>query len=309
MKQSRPKPLEVSDVTDVLARFHALVAIGLAAIAGPSWVQAAPATLGDQSQAIAPGPGQDPVLMSHAAVYDVALIKASQTEGVRGASGRLTYTFLDRCDGYTIESELDASIAYSSGVTNHIVQRYAGWESTDGTRSTFSMRVYDNDELEDSYTGSVELDADGAGRAVYRGADVVTYDLPRGTVLSTSQIRGLIRAGRANAPLVAEPVMDGAFDQGPYRVTGYIAPLRQAAEESLEAQVSTGPTSNDGLLKGGYWPVSLAYFPLAGKAETPDYELSMHLQSNGIVRYMTQDFITYTLSFDLASVRALPGGC
>jgi hypothetical protein len=171
------------------------------------------------------------------------------------------------------------------------------------------MRVYDNDELEDSYTGSVELTAGGAGRAVYRGADVVTYDLPRGTVLSTTQVRELIRAGRENRPLVAEPVMDGAFDQGPYRVTGFIAPLRSVGPETLESQVAiTAPTDRE-LVEGGYWPVNLAYFPLTGTAETPDYELSMHLQGNGIVRYMAQDFVTYTLSFDLASVRVLPGGC
>jgi hypothetical protein len=270
---------------------------------------AAPATPSDQSQVIAPVETLEPVLVSHTAVYDVALIRATQTEGVRGASGRLTYTFRDRCDGYTIETELDANLAYSSGLTNHVIQRYAGWESKDGLRSTFRMSVYDNDELEDAYTGSVELNADGSGRAYYRGDEAVTYELPPGTVLSTRQLKGLIRSGRDNAALVAEPVMDGSFDQGPYRATGFISPMRSVGAESLEALVSTANPDDRALLQGGYWPITLAYFPLLGATETPDYELSLQLQSNGIVRFMAQDFVTYTLSFELAAVRALPGGC
>lgn len=286
-----------------------VLAAALLLSAGPAHAAAAaPAVPSDPARAAMPLEAFEPELASHTAVYDIALTRAAQTNGVRGATGRLTYTFQDQCDGYTVESEFNADIAYSSGLTSHVVQRYAGWESKDGRRSTFRMSVYDNDELEDSYTGSVELAPDLSGRAVYRGGDTVTYALPAGTLLSTAHLQHLIRVGRSQSGVVADTVMDGAFDQGPHRVTGFVGPMRAATAETLELQVRATPSDRE-LLRGGYWPVGLAYFPLGKAAETPDYELSLQVQGNGIVRAMTQDFVTYTLSFDLAAIRALPRGC
>jgi hypothetical protein len=241
-----------------------------------------------------------PPLASYAATYDLALVKAAQIEGVRAASGTLSYTLIDRCDGYTIESETDISLAFSNGVANQVVKRFAGWESKDGRRATFRMKIYENGELEDAYTGQVELEADGSGRAVYIGAETTSFDLPPGTVLSTTQLRELIRAGQTGTALVAQTVMDGAFEEGPYRVTGYVAPARGASVPAAAAPP---------LLAGPYWPVTLAYFPMDEPGEVPEYEIGFHLLANGVIRTMTQDYGSYSLALDLTRIAPREGGC
>jgi|GEM_PF-3411984 len=245
-----------------------------------------------------------PALASYAATYDISLVKATQLEGLRAASGKMNYALIDRCDGFTIETDVSIDLAFSNGLSNNVRKRYAGWEAKDGRRSTFRMQVTENGEPEDAYTGSVELGADGSGRAVYTGAETTAFDLPRGTILSSMQLRELIDAGRRAAPFVAQSVMDGAFEDGPYRTTGFIAPARTTAPVTEES-----PDNAAKLLDGPYWPVTLAYFPIGGQAEVPDYELNFQLLSNGVIRSMTQDYGAYVLLMRLASISPREGGC
>jgi hypothetical protein len=269
-------------------------------------VRIACATLGVALAAAAPPAVALPALASYAATYDISLIKASQLEGVRAASGKMSYALTDRCDGFTIETDVDVDIAFSNGLNNNVRKRYAGWESKDGRRSTFRMQVTENGEPDDAYTGSVELGADGSGRAVYTGSETVAFDLPAGTILSSTQLRELIDAGRHAAPFVVQSVMDGAFEDGPYRTTGFIA-----AERAVPPATGAQEAPNDAakLLDGPYWPVTLAYFPLNAPAEVPEYELNFQLLDNGVIRSMTQDYGAYTLLLRLTGIAPRDGGC
>jgi hypothetical protein len=250
-----------------------------------------------------------PDLASHAATYELSLTRAAQLDGIRAASGKMTYTLIDRCDGYTVESDLDVNLAFSNGLTNQILKRFAGWESKDGRHATYRMQVYDNGELENSYTGAVDLEADGSGRATYSGVEVISYDLPPGTMLSMTQLRELIRAGQAAQPLVAQAVMDGAFEEGPYRVTGFVAPPKNLPQADDGDGMNITVAKDAALLHNTYWPVTLAYFSLEKQADVPDYETSVQLLPNGVIRGMTQDYGAYTLSMDLTRLSAKEGGC
>ena len=249
-----------------------------------------------------------PALASYRATYDIELVRAAQLEGLRAASGKMTYALADRCDGYTIETDVDLNLAFSNGLTNRVVKHYAGWESKDGRRSTFRMQIYENGEPEDAYTGTVELDAEGAGKAVYNGPETIGFDLPKGTILSSRQLRELIRAAQAATPFLAQSVMDGAFEEGPYRTTGFIAPAREIVLTPTPID-SVSSRAAASLLSGRYWPVTLAYFPLDKNPEVPDYELSVQLLANGVIRSMTQDYGAYTLSLQLTGLAPVDGGC
>jgi hypothetical protein len=282
-------------MTNFVSSQNVFARITLCALVGVwTWTAAADALELDTDQL--------PRLASHEATYDLSLIRAAQMEGVRAVSGTMRYALVDQCDGYTIETDVDMSFTFSNGLSNRVVKRYAGWEAKDGRRSTFRMHVYENDESEDAYTGEVALEVDGSGRATYFSTDSITFDLPPGTVLSTRQIREVLVAGQAGAPLIAHTVMDGSFEDGPYRTSGFIAPARDLTTES-------SPMPDVALLQGPYWPVSLAYFPLGKDEETPEYELNLHILGNGVTRAMTQDYGAYTLAVQLTGIKRREGGC
>lgn len=231
-------------------------------------------------------------LTSHRAVYDLALTKAMQSDGVRSARGSMVYTITDRCDGYTLESNLQMELAFASGIDNHIDQRFASWEAKDGRTASFRMQVLENGTLSKSYLGHVNLGADGAGTVTYETDAIRTIKLPKGTLLSTAHTLAVINAGLAGEKFFARPVIDGSFEEGPFTISAAIAAPRG------------GPAKPGDLASGQAWPVGLAYFPLGTDHEAPDYELSMSILPTGVARTMSQDFGKFTLGFDL--MRAEP---
>ncbi len=232
-------------------------------------------------------------LASHRAVYDLSLTKAMQSDGVRSAKGSMVYTITDRCDGYTIESNLQMELAFASGIDNQIDQRFASWEAKDGRTSSFRMQVLENGTLSKSYLGHVALDADGAGTVTYETDAIRTIKLPKGTLLSTAHTLALINAAGASEKFFARPVIDGSFEEGPFTISAAIAAPHG------------GPAKAGDLASGSAWPVSLAYFPFGTDHEAPDYELSMSILPSGVARTMSQDFGKFTLGFDLVRAEAV----
>ncbi len=269
----------------------AVVGIALALIASAPGPAAAGGPVAPvQKAAFAAGP-----LASHQAIYDLSLTKVNDSEGVRAAKGSMVYTLTDRCDGYTIESNLLMAMAFSNGVDNQVDQRYAGWEAKDGRSSTFRMQVFENKTLTKAYHGSVQLNEDGSGTATYESDAIVKFDLPPGTLLSTAHTTALLNSVAAGDHFFSRPVIDGSFEDGPFLITAAIGASRRS--DSTSERGGTGELGS-----GNYWPVEMAYFPLSSGRDVPSYEIMMNLLQNGIARGMTQDFGGFAFGFELIRV-------
>jgi hypothetical protein len=247
-------------------------------------------------RAIAPPRHAAPTLAlaSHRATYTVSLVRASQRDGVRTASGSTTYTLTDRCDGYTIESGLHLELGMSDGSDSVIEQKYAAWEAKDNRSASFRMLTHENGELKDSYHGTVTLDAAGAGTVTYAGEQPTTYTLPAGTLLTTSHLIALLKGSERGDRILNRSVFDGSFDDGPYRITAVIGPAVRGIR----------PVS-DTLEMGTPVTLALAYFSLQTPADEPEYELTMTVYPNGVARHMVQDFGGFTLAFDLTQAEPI----
>ncbi len=254
-------------------------------------------------------------LVSHRAVYDMSLSKAtSQSDGVRAASGEMTYTLTDQCDGYTIETNLSLNLAFANGNENQVEQRYAAWESKDGRSSTFRFQVIENGSVAKSYHGNIQFKDDGTGTATYESGETQTFELPRGTLLSTAHTLQLLKSAAAREKFIGKMVIDGSFDQGPFWVTAAIAPAHEGALAQAKAKAGTDVLSKDGklgsLAEGIYWPIGLAYFPVKSTQALPEYEITQNLLGTGVTHSMMQDFGGFTLAFKPLRVEPIKGpGC
>ncbi|MBY0509901.1 MAG: cell envelope integrity EipB family protein [Rhodospirillaceae bacterium] len=258
----------------------AVLASGAALAAGPALKGAAATTAAAEKQPA--------TLISHRAVYDLSLSKVSQSDGVRAASGTMTYTLTDRCDGYTIETNLSMDLAFANGADNQVEQRYAAWEAKDGRSSTFRFQVIENGNLAKSYHGDIQFKDDGTGTATYESDETTKFELPRGTLLSTAHTLELLKSAGAQERFVSKLVIDGSFDEGPFWVTAAIAPAHQSP---------VSPAKAGALDEGRYWPIGMAYFPMASSGELPEYEITQNLFNTGITHSMAQDFGGFTLAF------------
>jgi len=231
-------------------------------------------------------------LTSHRATYEMSLSKISNSDGVRAASGTMTYTLTDRCDGYTIETNLSLNLAFANGNENQVEQRYAAWEAKDGRSSTFRFQVVENGNVAKAYHGNIQFKDDGTGTATYEAGDTSTFDLPRGTLLSTAHTLALLKSAAARETFLSKMVIDGSFDEGPFWVTAAIAPSHEGV-----SPVKDSPDNE--LTTGSYWPIGMAYFPVKSEQQqaTPEYEITQNLLGTGVTHSMMQDFGGFTLAF------------
>lgn len=256
-------------------------------------------------------------LVSHRAVYDMSLAKVSQqSDGVRAAGGEMTYTLTDRCDGYTIETNLSLNLAFANGNENQVEQRYVAWEAKDGRSSTFRFQVIENGAVAKSYHGNIQFKEDGTGTATYESGETQTFELPRGTLLSTAHTAQLIKSAAAREKFIGKMVIDGSFDQGPFWVTAAIAPAHEGVLAQAKAKAGKDTVKDPGkdklspLTEGVYWPIGLAYFPSQSDQALPEYEITQNLLGTGVTHSMVQDFGGFTLAFKPVRVEPVAGpGC
>jgi len=269
-------------------------AAGAAAVIGQSPTPKSP------PQNVMPTDKSGENLLAHRASYDLSLAKVSQSDGVRAASGTMSYTLTDRCDGYTIETNLEMDLSFANGAENKVEQRYAAWEAKDGKSSTFRFQVLENGAITKAYQGDIQFKDDGTGTATYDGDKITKFDLPKGTLLSTAHTLALIKSAGAHERFLSKMVIDGSFDEGPFWVAAAIAP----AHDGKISPAKGGPVS---LTEGRYWPIGLAYFPAASLQATPEYEIKQNLLVTGVTHSLAQDFGGFTLAFKPVNVEPVAG--
>lgn len=251
---------------------------------------------------LAPAQSAKPGLASHKAIYELNLLKTVPGEGVRAARGSMIYTLADRCEGYTIESNITMDLAFSDGSVQKVDQRYASWEAKNGRFSSFTMQTLENGKAAKTYRGTITLKPDGSGVATYEADKPTTFDLAPGTLLSTAHTIALLQSAAAGKTFFSSDVIDGSFDQGPFRVTATIAGSRDGTAILRKEDPSA-------VSAGQYFPMSLAYFAASATKSTPEYELGMQMLPSGISRSMTQDFGNFTIGFKLVDLEAVKPEC
>jgi hypothetical protein len=266
-------------------------------------VGAVPARDGNAASAAAPSVTKAKAsLTPHKATYELSLLRAAPGDGVRGARGKMVYTLADRCDGYTIESNVSMNLSYAGGNDQKVDQRYASWEAKNGRFSSFTMQTLENDEPAKTYRGTITLDPDGAGTATYEADKTTNFKLAPGTMLSTAHTLALLENAAAGKKFFSREVIDGSFDQGPFLITALIPTSR-------EGRAAQDKDNLSGMVGGRFWPMSLAYFSTSSKSAVPEYELGMELLPSGISRSMTQDFGTFVIGFKLVEIEPLKPEC
>jgi hypothetical protein len=92
-------------------------------------------------------------------------------------------------------------------------------------------------------------------------------------------------------------VFDGASADDPYEISALIG----------EAPASNLPDDVKKVLGDSpRWKARLAYFPLAKRAETPEYELSVLYREDGIVESVRQDYEDHSIEARLRQIEILP---
>ncbi|MDX1431569.1 MAG: DUF1849 family protein [Gammaproteobacteria bacterium] len=247
--------------------------------------------------ALAPiGEAQAAGLLSHRAVYSLTRAHSSQAMDVTGVKGRLEMTFEAACDGWRMEQFIGFQLYHPQGPGLEHLAQLSGWESVDGADYRFNTLSYVDREVQEKLGGVAHVEAHGkAGETTYSTPEPITRSLPPGTIFPARHLAELVAAAARGERHLARTVFDGSTMDSPYEIVAFIGEPREPSAQA--------PAGLEGLRS---WPLRLAYFRVATKQPSPEFEMSAVLYENGVAGDMVYDYGDLAIDVKLAELERLP---
>jgi hypothetical protein len=237
--------------------------------------------------------------------YDLELTTASSTTGPRALDGILEYRVARACSGgWETRSRVMINAVFRDDTTSANERIFTSWESDDGTQYRFAVQTSKNGVMVESVRGNAKLGKKG-GEAVYEATaengQKIKVPLPRDTFLPVAYQEAVLNRAARGEVLFSGVVLNGSSTDGPRVLSTSIGPR----ESDFKAAGSPG-SSVDPQLLGAGWPMSLAFFRLFEKSDSPIFETAMHQHESGVADEIKQTFSDFSISAHLARLKRVP---
>lgn len=246
-------------------------------------------------------------MVSHRAVYDLALGSVEASAGLVTASGRLVFEVAgSACDGYTVNSRFVTRVTDREGLTRTTDLRSATYETMEPATFSFMNQTFVDGTRQSDVKGEAALNGGGIAVTLSNPKESAV-ELPR-AIFPTAHTRLILESAAAGERLVEAPVFDsGDTADTVYDTTTVIGPAATGfpgANEQEKRALST-LAGAEGL---GSHRLVISYFAASRERgePMPDHELTFSLLQNGISYDVTFDYGTFVLIGRLAELSLLP---
>lgn len=228
-------------------------------------------------------------LLSHRANYELRLHEASQNSGMAGVHGLLVMENREACEGFITNQELAFVAELTAGLSINYSFRFSSWESPDLNEMRFTVKSFDNGNLSDEFEGSARR-GDGLPSVDYAKPEGIAIDLPVGTIFPTEHMQQLVQSAIDNKMVMNSEVFDGS---GPDNLTSVTAIIGRSQSVAADGGAVQDETS---------WPVSLAYYPVQGPSDLPEFEISFNITPEGVLHDIILDYGDFAMAAELIDI-------
>ena len=242
-------------------------------------------------------------LQSHRAVYDLTLVSARSASGIVGLRGRMVLEWAGGCEGATFNQRMGLRIDRADEQSLISDLTLSSWESRDGRRLRFTFRDRVNRQLIREFRGQATIDdADGAGRVDFSLPEGRTETLPPGTLFPTAHMREVIARAKDGERLISRKIFEVTSDHLIFDAVAFVSKALAADD--------TGGEHHE-LLEGlASWRMTIGFFDIATKSDTPEYEVAFRVFDNGVSTEVELDYGDFKVDADLRELTYLSGsGC
>lgn len=235
-------------------------------------------------------------LVPHRAIYSLSMGKGDPSGRFSNVGGAVSTTVEKTCDAWITVEQIDMRVETTIGGELDQKLSFSGWESLDGRDYRFVARSRTNLEQK-QFKGSARSDPERPGKAAYTEPKKIDIELPPGTHFYLGLTKWLIERAKAGDKRAETIVFDGTDETGPQRAVAFIIPLdkERAADEA-----GLGP-----LVERPGWTMRIAFFPIAGIAAAPDYEVEAVVLDNGVTPRLKMVFAGFTAIQKMEKIEAL----
>jgi len=238
-------------------------------------------------------------LASHKAIYDIRMKSAKTGSQVMDIRGKMLFVFKKSCDGWISDHKFSLDYEYTGTPPAQVESQFTSFENFDGKSLNFSSSRATNGEQDQQLRGLAKIPSQGTkGLAKYSIPDDLSFNLNDGTLFPAAHTIKLIEAAEHGQKIVSATVFDGSDDKGPVEMNAVIG---RKISPLVDTKLDKNLMSKDG------WSMRLAVFPTDDDENqtTSDYEMTMNLLENGIIRDMTVDYHNFSVTQKLVAVEPI----
>lgn len=236
-------------------------------------------------------------LAGHQAVYDIRLSSSKMGSQVIDVRGKMMYSAKPSCEGWIVDHQFRLKYEYTDNPAMDVDTKFASFESYDGRSLNFSSARHSNGELAEELRGKASVDS-SKGVARYSIPVDLTYNLSEGTLFPITHTIRLIEAAKAGQKTFHATVFDGSDEEGPVDINAVIGRKISGKTKSLK---DVDPALAD--VPG--WNIRMAVFPQNDEQASADYELSMSLLQNGVIKEMSVDYRDFSITQKLVALKKI----
>jgi len=236
-------------------------------------------------------------LASHEATYEMGLLTAGRETQMTGIAGKTSFTLKKDCDGWISSEDYLLEFAYESGESAILASHFESWEQLSGQLYSFEIHEGSTYREEKQFYGHASLPPITEEPAAYFSMQPdVALPLPEAVYFPVAHTMEVLEKAAKGEKLFSATIFFGAEPDSALKHASTIIGPRQAV---ANADI-LGPLAED-----SYYPVKIAYFNPASKEASPEYEITFHIQPNGVVAYYEVDYGDFAIDARLTEATAL----
>ncbi len=222
-------------------------------------------------------------LISHKAYYNLTLEKSDRNSLLESGSGQSTYFLKKSCSGWSLKENLILSFNLNNNKSANTFSRFQTFE--DFASKNFSFEHYDKSELSGiiNYQGFVRKEKQNVrGILIDNKKSIIEFD--NKILFPTEHLIKLIKSAKNKKTFFHSNVFFGSSKENLVKkVSAFIGKEKNASKV----------ISN--IIKQKVWPIRLAFFNLNSNKSSPEAEISIELDENGVIHNYEVDYGDYSM--------------
>ena len=224
-------------------------------------------------------------LVSHKGYYDLNLKGKNAASFLEGGNGKSTYFFQKTCEGWSHKENFFISYNLTNKKSAKTYSMFKSFE--DFSSKNFSFEHLDKSDLngEINYSGFVKKTTNKLlGKLIDR--DIKNINYTDKILLPTEHMLKLIKFAKENKPFFNSNVFFGSSKDNLVKKISAFIGKKKLSSTNL----------NSRMLNKKVWPIKLAFYNYKQKKASPETEISLEVDEEGIVHKYNVDYGEYEMS-------------
>ncbi|MGC6517160.1 MAG: EipB family protein [Candidatus Puniceispirillaceae bacterium] len=236
-------------------------------------------------------------LAPHQITYQLVLKEAEPKTNIAAITGKTIFRVVRECDGWKSGEDYIMKMAFDDGNEVLMASLFESYENVENGLFSFTIDERSNYDKPLTFDGFAQQEKGRAGEAFFSIAPDSALSLPEDTFFPVGQTFEILRRAKAGDRFFTSHIFFGAKPDDALKKTSIIIGKQQSTNyEELTSD----------LLQDSYYPIQVAYFDPKTQTGIPSYEISFHMQDNGVVPFYLIDYGDFTLQAKMSDISKEP---